>query len=241
MSHQSIKCKDWVPHTEKAHAKELYAIVVKSNPDLAKALEALVWSADLEKFWKKVSSNPDMVNNNFVTGTLYNELGLLYLRKPNMARAETETAIGDCAKKLKSISSIAKSDSNLSMYLECVFLECLISRFPILQEKVKSGGVEMKGRLSDLLDDFRDRLSDPNKMMTYDTHRKFPQKIREGEMAERVYLQKTVSSIVFAVYKKRNHAETTRILNVIRPDLGHFSADNVRQVTDTRKKTKRSI
>lgn len=238
----------WVMPSQAAMAKQIYEESLKSykaqkkgekNVPLdivpyeirMKGIEKFVTDPAFKSFWEK----------NGEYGTL-NVIGGLYIKywgtpetgfqpaHPKITLPERNKELKRSAAILKKFCELIASDISLQNSFQMGFLDAL-----------KKGGFETSSfNIGIVMSTLHENLANPTKSPcnSINTHAPYPRSLREKNKAERGRFIYGLSTHVQFIYKRYNHALVSRILNVLRPDLGRFIAEDVRQYMTKKEKNK---
>ncbi len=244
---QKIQPAKWVSEGQAAMAHQIYDESLKNYksqkkgektvpPDIVpyeirmRGIEQLVTDHQFKKLWEK---NGDAY--------LLNTIGGLYIKycisgdgryhpaHPKITLSERDRELKRCAQKLSAMVDIINSDISISTCFQAAFFEA-----------IKAGNFETKNTcnigafLIRLYEDLNDEVKSGCRRMK--THISYPRSIREKNKAERGHFIYRISKHIQYIYKRYNHALVSRILNVLRPDLGEFTPEDVRQYISNKEK-----
>jgi len=196
-----------------------------------KGIETLVTDQQFKKLWEKNGA-----------AYLLNRIGGLYIRywesgdgryysaHPKITLSERDKELKRCAKKLSVMVDIINSDISISTCFQSAFFDA-----------IKAGNFEVNNPcnigafLIRLYEDLNDEVENGCRRMK--THAPYPRTIRERKKLERGRFIHGISFHIQWLYGRHNHALVSRILNVLRPDLGEFTPEDVRNYINNKEKT----
>jgi hypothetical protein len=240
---QEIQPAAWVNEYAAQRAKETYAEYrdahgkiwrgeKKAPADIVpylvrlRGIERLVTDPQLEAFWKKAAF--DVIGS--IAGLYdryFGQANNMRLNVPSISKRQRDKRLDNIAKHLDRICREIDADSSVAVCFEAAFLDAL-----------QAGSFEVKNPCSigAFLQKLQQSISTdgPSSCRHVKTHDALPRNIGEGGKSERGRFIYGISQIVFNSYRRTNHAVSAKILNVLRPDLGEFTADNVRQYMNKR-------
>ena len=196
-------------------------------PVRLRGIEGLVTDLQLEGFWRKAKFDVIGSISGLYTEHFQSTGGSLRPITPKVSKSVRDKKLDNIAKHLERIFYEINSDPSVATCLEVAFFEAL---------KAGSFKPENPCNIGAFFEKLHQSISTdgPDGCRRMKTHDALPRSMREGDKNERGRFMYGVSQIVFNSYQRSNHAVTAKILNIIRPDLGEFTADNVRQYMNKR-------
>ncbi len=247
---------DWVPHEEANLAKTLYAKLYESlklNPKRTiedywyryyKAIEIFCTDEELRDVWEIKTKR----GYNGAIMSRFSQIFSFGPLRPKITEKERNDKIKEIDKYLTKIERIAVYDWSvgtfISMGLTSVYSNILEEMSDLNPELIKKSSSRSYPRFAVMPSLFFKKLREEIKNCHMNTHSSSTHNIGNERTSERVYFTHEFTEFVRFIHeykRKKNHAMTARILNKIRPDLGPFSDDNIRQVTNKRRLKARSL
>ncbi|MBP7758606.1 MAG: hypothetical protein KA099_01925 [Alphaproteobacteria bacterium] len=245
--------ESWVPLKQADHAKTLYAKLYDSLTELAraghkddyryyyyKAIEIFCTDEELRDVWE-TKTKRDYEGQAIMS--IFNQIFSLCPSRPKITETKRNNRLKEIDKYLKKIERLAVSDGSVgkvvSMSLAITHSNILEEMSDLNPEQIKKSSQRTFPPLAVEPSLFFKNLREEIKNCHMNTHSSSTHNIGGERTSERVYFIHEFTELVRFIheYKRKNHAMTARILNKIRPDLGPFSDDNIRQVT-TKKRSK---
>ncbi len=193
------------------------------------AIEGLVTDPQFKIFWEKAGEKMIIIAicglfNNYIGPDKENMRPLI----PAITKSERDKRLDEAAKSLRSFCRIVGSDISIE--------DCFRQAF---YDSLKAGNFETKNlhNVGAFFNKFYESLIDKGPdgcRQRTKTHVAYPRSMNEGNKAERGRFIYRIAGLVTQIYGRSNYALTSRILNVVRSDLGHFSDNNVRQYMKAR-------
>ncbi|MCK6419021.1 MAG: hypothetical protein L6Q57_08835 [Alphaproteobacteria bacterium] len=242
----------WVPKQEADFAlsqyKELYEVLVSlARKDTSskraeinyRAIEIFCTHEELRDVWE--TKNKTGYDGTSIMGS-FGGMFFGYHLGPRITETVRNKRLRNIDKLLKEVANLSISDNSVNHYIGRGLLETFcdsLKDYSTLNPEIG----KLPSRFPPLMcspNMFFSRMREKIKECKTKTHAEWPASIGDSFKSERVFFIHRVSGLVDFIhsYKRSNHAMASRILNKIRPDLGHFSADNIRLVTKDREKTK---
>ncbi len=236
----------WVPYTAACNALEvyekLYKKITKAERERCdtkamyiqyKAIEALCTDKKIKDFWQVTTKDGCYDVHPMMMGSFFG-IFISYRRGPRITEKERDKKLKKIDDLLKEICELIVSDSSIHDRVYIGFLNTINNVCDALAdsnpEYIKKGSPRCFPPLAGEPTIFIQKLRENIESCSIKTHSDWPLHIRNEKKAERVYFMHQISELVQYAYsyRRQNHAMTARILNVIRPDLGKFTEDNVR-------------
>lgn len=251
---RSFQPAEWVPPQEAEAAKDFYERHYVTLTELARkgehdeyveiayrAIEIFCTDEALKDVWEtKTKTGYDGCMIMASLGGIF----WGYHRGPRITETERDKRLEEIDSAVKNICRLTLSDWSVRDY---VSLSLLATMGHVLDElsELNPDHIQKSSRKSypPLASEpslFFSKLRDEIKKCKLKTHAPYPRNIGNEKTSERVYFIHKFTDFVDFIYscRRSNYAMTARILNKIRPDLGNFSADNIRQTTKGRSKPK---
>ena len=249
-----FKPAEWVPPKEAEAAKEFYRCQYDRLTKLVrdgindeygeiyyKAIEIFCTDEKLKDVWKIITKTG---YDGYMIMSRFGGIFFGYHLGPRITETERNNRLEVIDTALKNICSLTLSDWSVRDYVSQSLLATMSHVLDELSELNPDHIQKFSRRSYPLLaiepSLFFSKLRDEIKECKINTHAPYPRNIGNKKTAERVYFIHNFTDLVDFIYSYRrsNYAMTARILNKIRPDLGNFSADNIRQTTKGRSKPK---
>lgn len=195
-----------------------------------KGIEKFVTDPQFEKFWKR---NGEYGILNIIGGLYLRYFGTeetgFYSAHPQITLAERNKELKRSAAILEKFCKVIYSDISLQNSFQMAFLDAL-----------KKGGFDTDSfNIWVVLKTLHESLLDPanSPCNSINTYAPYPRSIREKNKSERGRFIYSISTHLKFIHKRYNHALVSRILNVLRPDLGKFTPEDVRNYMTKKEKS----
>lgn len=240
---QEILPASWVKPEQAKMAQQIYNESLKKYKQKKKnvpfdvvpyeirmrGIEQLVTDHKFKKLWEK-NGEAYLLNT---IGGLYTKYwivgdGRYYPAHPKITLAERNKELKRSAAILEKFCKVIYSDISLQTSFKMAFVDAL-----------KKGGFDTDSfNIETVLKTLHESLLDPiNSPCKINIHTPYPRTIREEKKSERGRFIYGISHHIKWIYKRHNHALVSRILNVLRPDLGKFTPEDVRNYMANKKKS----